>query len=105
MKDKPIEVVERTVGKMGLFFKPLDKINLVSIVLSLAGLIMAIVFDKKRRVLHFSMLIYMIGFTSLTSLGLLIGGQRYRAPLAPVYFLYIGYLVVSVRSLFIHHKK
>jgi hypothetical protein len=105
MIDRPVEVVERTVKKMILFFKPLDKVDLVSIVLSLTGLITAIVFDKKRRVLHFSMLIYMIGFTSLTSLGLLIGGQRYRAPLAPVYLLYIGYLVVSVKSLFIHHKK
>lgn len=105
MIDEPIEVIKRTVGKMVLFFKPLDKIDFVSILLSLAGLISAIVFDKKRRLLHFSMLIYLIGFTSLTALGLLIGGQRYRAPLAPVYLLYIGYLVVSVKSLFIHHKK
>lgn len=103
--DEPVDTLKRTVGKMMLFFKPLDKIDLLSILLSMTGLVAAILFDKKRRVLHISMLIYMIGFTSLTALGLLIGGQRYRAPLTPVYLIYSGYLVISVKTLFFHQKK
>lgn len=94
----PLITLKNVIGKMLLFFKPLDKIDLLSMILSAVGLVAAILFDEKRRILHLSMLIYMIGFTSLTALGLLIGGQRYRAPLTPVYLLYIGYITVSIQK-------
>ncbi|MBD7909233.1 glycosyltransferase family 39 protein [Sporosarcina gallistercoris] len=96
MLSHPVETLKNVIGKMVLFFQPLDTVDLLSMILSGVGLVAAIIFDKKRRLLHLSMLIYMIGFTSLTALGLLIGGQRYRAPLAPVYLLYIGFLPVLI---------
>ena len=69
MIDYPVETLKRTIGKMMLFFKPLGYVDLLSILLGMLGIITGIVFDKKRRILHFSMLIYIIGFTSLTALG------------------------------------
>ncbi|WP_432354158.1 hypothetical protein [Sporosarcina sp. A2] len=98
MVSHPMTTLKNVLGKMALFFQPLDKLDLLSMVVSAVGLLAAIIFDRKRRVLHVSMLVYMIGFTSLTALGLLIGGQRYRAPLTPVYLLYIGYLPVLIRQ-------
>lgn len=98
MISHPITTLKNVLGKMALFFKPLDKLDMLSMGVSAIGLLAAIVFDRKRRLLHISMLIYMIGFTSLTALGLLIGGQRYRAPLTPVYLIYIGYLPVLIRE-------
>lgn len=95
---EPIEMVSRVIQKMILFFQPIDRIDLVSIIVSMIGLICAIIFDKERRVFQIAMLIYMLGFTSFTALGLLIGGQRYRAPLIPVYLIYVGYLWILIRK-------
>lgn len=96
--DEPFEMLSRVIQKMILFFQPVNTVDLVSIVISVIGLICAIVFDKERRVLHIAMLIYILGFTSFTALGLLIGGQRYRAPLIPVYLIYVGYLWILIRK-------
>jgi 4-amino-4-deoxy-L-arabinose transferase-like glycosyltransferase len=95
---EPVETIERMIKKMILFFKPLGLIDGVTIMLSILGLILAFIFDRKRWLTHTVIFLFILGFVGLTTLGLLVGGQRYRAPLIPVYLIYIGYFVSFVYS-------
>ena len=91
--DEPFETIERMIKKMILFFKPLGLIDGVTILVSVLGLVLAFIFDRKRWLMHTVIFLFILGFVGLTTLGLLVGGQRYRAPLIPVYLIYIGYFV------------
>lgn len=95
---EPLETMERMIKKMLLFFKPLGLIDGVTILLSIIGLVLAFIFDRKRWVIHTVIFLFILGFVGLTTLGLLVGGQRYRAPLIPVYLIYVGYLVSFIYS-------
>ncbi|MBU0904790.1 MAG: glycosyltransferase family 39 protein [Firmicutes bacterium] len=90
---EPVETIERMIKKMILFFKPLGLIDGVTIFVSVLGLVLAFIFDRKRWLIHTVIFLFILGFVALTTLGLLVGGQRYRAPLIPVYLIYIGYFV------------
>lgn len=95
---EPVVTVERMIKKMLLFFKPLGLIDGVTILVSIIGLVFAFIFDRKKWVTHAVIFLFILGFTGLTTLGLLVGGQRYRAPLIPVYLLYVGYLVSFIHT-------
>lgn len=95
---EPLETIERMIKKMLLFFKPLGIIDGVTILLSILGLVFAFIFDRKRWLIHTILFLFILGFVGLTTLGLLVGGQRYRAPLIPLYLLYFGYLVSFIYS-------
>lgn len=95
---EPVVTVERMIKKMMLFFKPLGLIDGVTILVSMIGLVLAFIFDRKQWVIHAVIFLFILGFVGLTTLGLLVGGQRYRAPLIPVYLLYVGYLVSFIQT-------
>lgn len=95
---EPLETIERMIKKMILFFKPLGLIDGVTIIASVLGLVLAFIFDRKRWLIHTVIFLFILGFVGLTTLGLLVGGQRYRAPLIPVYLIYIGYFVSLIYS-------
>jgi 4-amino-4-deoxy-L-arabinose transferase-like glycosyltransferase len=95
---EPVVTVERMIKKMMLFFKPLGLIDGMTILVSIIGLVLAFIFDRKRLLIHSVILLFILGFAGLTTLGLLVGGQRYRAPLIPVYLLYVGYLFSFIQT-------
>jgi len=88
----PLETVERMMIKMALFFKGIFWLDWLTLFLSAAGIILAFRKGYDKWLLSF-LVLYIIGFAALTSLGLLVGGQRYRAPIIPVYLLFAGYLI------------
>ncbi len=90
---EPIETIERMFKKMILFFKPLGLVDGITILVSISGLVLAFIFNRKQWLTHTVLFLFILGFVGLTSLGLLVGGQRYRAPLIPVYLLYVGYFM------------
>ncbi|OES44963.1 glycosyltransferase family 39 protein [Domibacillus iocasae] len=100
----PLAMVERMVLKMGLFFKGIFVIDTITLVLALAGMILAFWKSGMNKWMLSFFVLYIVGFAAMTSLGLLVGGQRYRAPIVPVYLLFAGYVLGSV-SLFIKKRK
>ncbi|MDL4839109.1 hypothetical protein [Aquibacillus rhizosphaerae] len=89
----PLDTIERMIKKSLLFFKGISSLDTILLVSSIIGFLLAFIFNKKNRLIHGYFLFYILGFVGLTSLGLLVGKQRYRAPIAPIYLIYSGYFV------------
>lgn len=89
----PLETLERMYLKFLLFFDDLNIIDLIVTYLSIVGILLAFIKMREQRLILFYMIMYIVGFAALTSLGLLVAGQRYRTPLIPVYLPFAGYLV------------
>lgn len=96
----PIETIKRSILKVGLFFKGIYLIDWVTLGIALLGIMMSLKKEQKNRLELIYTLLFILGFAALTSAGLLVGGQRYRAPIIPVYLLFSGYTVVFFISLF-----
>lgn len=95
MLKTPLETVKRLILKSLLFFQGISILDWVLLFVSIVGWILAFIFDRENRHLHVFLLLFIAGFVGLTSAGLLVGGQRYRTPIIPVYLLYGGYCGLS----------
>lgn len=98
----PIETAKRVITKFFLFFKGIHLIDWLTIFGSAVGLLWAFLRLKDQRVVWLFLLVYIIGFGALTSAGLLVGGQRYRTPIIPVYLPFTAFLLAQVVSMFRH---
>lgn len=94
--ESPIETAKRMILKFFLFFKGIFIIDWLTIILSIAGFLFAYLKMKENRILLFFILLYILGFAALTSLGLLVGGQRYRTPIIPVYLPFAAFLAAKL---------
>lgn len=102
MLSYPGETIKRLVLKTGLFFQGIDALDWMTLFISIAGIIWSLWKEKKMRLEILFLILFILGFAVLTSLGLLVGGQRYRVPIIPVYLLFGGYFLSSLlpRQLF-----
>lgn len=89
----PIETAKRVITKFFMFFKGIFLIDWITIILSIAGLLLAFLKMKENRILLIFILLYILGFAALTSAGLLVGGQRYRTPIIPVYLPFAAFIL------------
>lgn len=89
----PVETAKRVITKFFLFFKGIFLIDWLTIILSIAGLLLAFLKMKENRILLIFILLYILGFAALTSAGLLVGGQRYRTPIIPVYLPFAAFII------------
>lgn len=94
----PIETAKRVIIKFFLFFKGIFLLDWITIILSIAGLLLAFLKMKENRILLLFILLYILGFAALTSAGLLVGGQRYRTPIIPVYLPFAAFLAAQLVS-------
>lgn len=95
---EPFAMAERMVLKVGLFFKGIFILDTVTMLLALGGFVLAFWKSGISKWMLGFLALYVAGFAAMTSLGLLVGGQRYRAPIIPVYLLFSGYFMsVSLR--------
>lgn len=101
----PIDTAKRVTMKFFLFFKGIFIIDWITIILSAAGMVWAFIRLKDSRMLLFFILLYILGFAALTSAGLLVGGQRYRTPIIPVYLPFAAFLLAQLGSGLIGKKQ
>ncbi|MCH1625100.1 glycosyltransferase family 39 protein [Ferdinandcohnia quinoae] len=99
MIHNPIETIKRLILKSLLFFKGISVLDWILLFVSVVGWILAFIFDRENRHIHLFLLLFIAGFAGLTSAGLLVGGQRYRTPIIPVYLLYGGFCLLGARLL------
>ncbi|MED0665967.1 glycosyltransferase family 39 protein [Bacillus badius] len=92
----PIETIERCLLKAGLFFKGIHPIDWATLAASLCGIILSFRKEKQLRPILMYVLLFILGFAALTSAGLLVGGQRYRAPIIPIYLLFASYAIYTL---------
>jgi 4-amino-4-deoxy-L-arabinose transferase-like glycosyltransferase len=101
----PIDTAKRVIAKFFLFFKGIYLIDWMTIIGSAVGLIWAYLRMKEQRVVWLFLLLYILGFAALTSAGLLVGGQRYRTPIIPVYLPFTAFLITQLLLMTRHRNE
>jgi hypothetical protein len=89
----PILTAERVILRAKLFFQGINHLDTLMNLLFVVGFIAALIFEKGRLGVMLMLLYYIAGFTALSSAGLLVDGQRYRAPIIPIYLLFSAYII------------
>ncbi|MBB6446028.1 hypothetical protein HNR53_002678 [Bacillus benzoevorans] len=89
----PVLTAERVILRAKLFFQGINQFDTLMNLLFALGFIAALIMEKGRLGVMLMLLYYIAGFTALSSAGLLVEGQRYRAPIIPIYLLFSGYII------------
>lgn len=89
----PLLTAERVFLRAKLFFQGINQLDSLMNLLFVIGFIAALMMEKGRRWMMLMLLYYIAGFTALSSAGLLVDGQRYRAPIIPIYLLFSAYII------------
>jgi hypothetical protein len=96
----PGEFIKRSVQKVGLFFKGVNRYDTLLTFLFLAGYFTALIGLKNSRVYLIIIGLYILYFTVLSSVGLLVSSQRYRLPIIPIYTIFACYFLHILLSPF-----
>jgi hypothetical protein len=97
---EPVLTTKRTLIKWVKVFRGISPYDTITVALFWLGLILYL-FRKNKDWPTYIVLGYLIiGFTMFTSIGLLVGGQRYRVPIIPIYLMFSSYAVYAVFMVF-----
>lgn len=101
----PLLTAKRVILRATLFFTGINQLDTFMNLLFVAGAVAALITQKGRRGVMLVMLYYILGFTALSSAGLLVDGQRYRAPIIPIYLMFSAYFIYLVFMLLNGFRK
>jgi hypothetical protein len=92
---EPEEFIQRTIQKVALFFKGVNRFDSLLTTLFLAGYFTALIILKNLRIPFLIIGLYILYFAVLSSVGLLVSSQRYRLPIIPIYTMFGSYFIFS----------
>ena len=95
MLSEPLVTMERLISRALLFFQGINTLDTIMTLLFIIGALLAFIHLREKRGVTLVLLYLILGFTALSSTGLLVDGQRYRAPIIPIYLTFSAYCIYA----------